>query len=178
MNEISECCAGADTAAAPEADASEPRASFFCARQARKNVGSIFKKNDDAKKSTVPVSPPSWFDGRRRWRLLTMRASLVLLLAAAKLFSLIVSRVPPGQNLRRWRRVTRTRSAAGAHPPSPFGYGETCLEGCGDGRPEHRKRTQQRLEPELGERREANPVCAWMCSGHDAHYAGGRRGVG
>jgi hypothetical protein len=80
---------------------------------------------------------------------------------------------PSGQNPRRWRRVTRTRTAAGAHPPSPFGYGETCLEGCGDGRPEHRKRTQQRLEPGLGERREANPVCARMCSGHGAHYAAG-----
>jgi hypothetical protein len=62
--------------AAPEADASEPRASFFCTRQARKNVGCIFKKNDDGK-IAAPVSPPSWFDGRTlRVLLTTMRASI------------------------------------------------------------------------------------------------------
>jgi hypothetical protein len=62
---------------------------------------------------------------------------------------------PSGQGCRRWRRVTLTRTAAGAH-----------LEGCGDARHEHRKSAQQRLEAKLGERRGPNPFCAQMCSGH------------
>ena len=62
---------------------------------------------------------------------------------------------PSGQGLRRWRRVTLTRTAAGVH-----------LEGCSDDRPEHRSDAQQRLHPKMDRRRGSTPVCAALCLGH------------
>ena len=74
---------------------------------------------------------------------------------------------PSGQGLRRWRRVTLTRTAAGVH-----------LEGCSDDRPEHRSDAQQRLHPKMDRRRGSTPVCAALCLGHGQQYAAGPEGVG
>jgi hypothetical protein len=102
---------------------------------------------------------------RRRAAATAMAAAVTLMAAGgggpvmaacSSLFSLHdrVAR-PSGQGCRRWRGVTLTRTAAGAH-----------REDCGDGRHEHRKCAQQRSHPVMGQRRGPNPVCAQMCSCH------------